>query len=104
MERLPKGPYDESLYYKARKCAICLEVFKNEEMVIYLPCDPRHHFHYECIELWLGNSLMCPICKNKITFEAIENCRKYNELVDFVKQKDEESFISSRKTSAIDCS
>jgi len=100
MEKLPKGPYDETLYYRVRKCVICLEVFKNEEEVIYLPCDPRHHFHTSCIELWLENSLKCPICKITLTLEAIESCGKYTELVNFVKQKDEESFLCSRKTSA----
>jgi len=100
MEKLPKGPYNESLYYHSKKCIICLNCFKDKEEVLYLPCDPRHHFHSLCIESWLNKALRCPICNISLTFETIENCKNYEELIEFVKEKDEESFISSRKTSA----
>ncbi len=98
---LPKGQYDLNSYYRPRECVICLELFKDQAEVTYLPCDPRHHFHTACIETWLYNYLKCPICNSEVTLESVKKCGEYNELVDFVKQKDEESFLSSRRSTYV---
>ena len=45
-------------------CSICLEIFKNNESVISLPCN--HIFHHECIQTWLKNSNNCPLCRQII--------------------------------------
>lgn len=43
------------------KCAICLELFIEDQMVRFLPC--LHFFHVECVDTWLELSDTCPICK-----------------------------------------
>lgn len=37
------------------------------------------------------------MCNKEITVEAANTSKAYQELVDFVKQKDEESFIRNQK-------
>ena len=44
-----------------KRCTICLEDFKNNDEIIYLPCF--HFFHKECIRIWLENSKFCPFCR-----------------------------------------
>lgn len=73
-------------------------MFKEKTEVAYLPCDPRHNFHLECIKTWFANTLNCPVCKTNITLETAQTTRKYYELIDFIKQKDEEEYNVSRKT------
>ena len=53
------GPESES-------CAICVDDFKDGDMMRVLPCS--HHFHLECIDEWLINhSDLCPLCKNQVS-------------------------------------
>lgn len=50
-----------------RSCSICLEAFKDREVVKTLPC--LHHFHASCIEEWLrreGQAVCCPMCKTAV--------------------------------------
>ena len=44
-----------------KKCVICLELFKNGDKIISLPCI--HIYHGECIKKWLLNNYFCPLCK-----------------------------------------
>ena len=88
---LPRGYY-EALHGNAKEdCAICLLPFERLEQLIYLPCDPRHHFHSKCIEPWLVQDSKCPICKTRVTAETIKNCKPYAEITAFLKQKEQES-------------
>ena len=48
-------------------CIICMENYKNEEDVIYLPC--QHLFHKNCLFEWFKINDCCPICKLKLTVE-----------------------------------
>ena len=50
-----------------KNCIICMEDFKVNDEVIFLPC--LHIFHKDCILEWLGRHDDCPICKNKINFD-----------------------------------
>jgi Ring finger domain len=45
-------------------CAICVEDFQNDELVIMLP-QCQHLYHIKCLGLWLldQKSTICPICK-----------------------------------------
>lgn len=43
-------------------CAICLEQFKIGDTVRTIPCF--HTFHTTCIDPWLRNKAICPICKH----------------------------------------
>jgi Ring finger domain len=45
-------------------CVICLEEYVDQEKLNILPC--RHHFHPNCIKLWLETNKLCPICKQAI--------------------------------------
>ena len=45
-------------------CSICLEKFEVGTKIIYLPCF--HFYHSKCIELWIKNSVKCPLCKIEI--------------------------------------
>lgn len=44
------------------KCSICLEKYKEKEILRKLSCE--HIFHYKCIDKWLENQYKCPICRN----------------------------------------
>ena len=47
-----------------KRCIICLEDFKVNDTVIYLPC--LHFFHRNCITQWIEEKAVCPLCKNNI--------------------------------------
>ncbi|PPD88715.1 hypothetical protein GOBAR_DD14359 [Gossypium barbadense] len=44
-------------------CAICLEDYKDGEILKILPC--QHDFHSSCVESWLTKwGTFCPVCKH----------------------------------------
>ena len=57
---------DESLVLdrsgKLPECAVCLEYYEVGETVRTLPCF--HTFHAPCIDRWLAQKALCPICKH----------------------------------------
>ena len=61
-----------------RSCSICLEAFKDREVVKTLPC--LHHFHAGCIEEWLrreGRDVSCPVCKTPVFEGSTDRCFSY---------------------------
>lgn len=50
-------------------CAICLDDLKTGQMVKALACS--HKFHGKCINNWLKQKLLCPLCKEKIHLNNI---------------------------------
>lgn len=49
-------------HFDSGSCAICLEIFENEDVVRGLVCG--HVFHAECVDPWLiRRRACCPICK-----------------------------------------
>lgn len=52
------------------ECRICLEDYKKEDTVIYLPC--AHYYHENCITDWFDRlevkfiSPVCPVCLEKV--------------------------------------
>ena len=54
-------------------CPICICEFQADENIICLPCNPGHIFHDACIGEWVGINNNCPLCKEEITKEAIQN-------------------------------
>jgi E3 ubiquitin-protein ligase SDIR1 len=46
---------------KNPSCSICLVQFELQEQVRLMPCF--HHFHPTCIDPWLKEKALCPVCK-----------------------------------------
>lgn len=46
----------------SRVCAICMEGFKEDELIKQLPC--KHIYHRCCIREWTKKSNECPLCRN----------------------------------------
>ncbi|KAK1412347.1 hypothetical protein QVD17_33521 [Tagetes erecta] len=47
------------------ECAVCLSSFEDNQMIRILP-NCKHHFHAECIDKWLGSQSSCPICRHEV--------------------------------------
>lgn len=46
----------------ALECAVCLNEFEDTDTLRLIPkCD--HVFHPECIDMWLGSHVTCPVCR-----------------------------------------
>ena len=48
----------------AINCAICIEQLKTGNQVKKLDCN--HSFHGKCINDWLKQKLICPLCKKEV--------------------------------------
>lgn len=46
-----------------KRCAICLEDFRVGDMIRTIPCF--HCYHTNCIDQWLREKAICPICKHE---------------------------------------
>lgn len=60
-----KKPSDTQSERGRESCAICLDDMKTGQMVKALRCS--HKFHEKCINNWLKQKLLCPLCKEKVT-------------------------------------
>mmetsp|Transcript_7969 Transcript_7969/g.24014 ORF Transcript_7969/g.24014 Transcript_7969/m.24014 type:complete len:363 (+) Transcript_7969:77-1165(+) len=47
-----------------RTCTICLESFERGAMARKLMCN--HFFHVDCVDSWLHENKMCPVCKTEV--------------------------------------
>ena len=52
-----------------KRCAICLDYFKNGDESIILPC--AHIFHSKCIRRWVKRKKACPFCNYKINIPRL---------------------------------
>ena len=55
------------------KCSICISEFENEEKIKRLPCG--HLFHGNCINTWLVQNSLCPICKTNVSDQLGDQAR-----------------------------
>ena len=65
---LPTFQYKYIIKYEKRNekvCSICLNEFKEEELLIRFSCK-EHIFHKYCLCTWLKNSDICPLCKKSL--------------------------------------
>ena len=62
VQSLRKEAFNQQTH-RADTCTICLEKFKDQEIISELPCDSRHIFHFDCLAMWLRNKQICPLCK-----------------------------------------
>ncbi|XP_068652450.1 probable E3 ubiquitin-protein ligase RHY1A [Aristolochia californica] len=49
---------------KQEECAVCLEGFKPQELLVDLPC--YHRFHSRCLVPWIEENTNCPYCRRGI--------------------------------------
>lgn len=63
--------FDSNVFKTQEACLICLINFNEDSLVTPLPCDIRHYFHTACIEQWLMENPMCPLCRSPVTAEEI---------------------------------
>mmetsp|Transcript_165798 Transcript_165798/g.532418 ORF Transcript_165798/g.532418 Transcript_165798/m.532418 type:complete len:373 (-) Transcript_165798:97-1215(-) len=56
---------------EAAECAVCLSVFCAGDVLIELPCDPRHRLHEHCARSWLSRSSACPLCRRDARVGAL---------------------------------
>ena len=64
IDELPKTKYKKHKHEENYQCIICMEEFKEREIVNLLPCG--HIFHINCIKQWLLKEKTCPFCKYEI--------------------------------------
>lgn len=36
------------------------------DLILVMPCDPKHAFHPACATKWLSRSSLCPLCKQDV--------------------------------------
>lgn len=59
-----KDPQKELPREDQRTCAICLEDICEGDTRKTLPC--LHGFHEDCVDKWLRNNGVCPVCKYRL--------------------------------------
>lgn len=55
-------------------CPICMEPGINTMTV----CE--HHFHWDCLQLWLTRKNECPYCRHHLTrvfYQSCRDCRRF---------------------------
>ncbi|GLU20697.1 hypothetical protein SLE2022_368830 [Rubroshorea leprosula] len=63
LKKLPCFEYKEAKTgSSAVDCVVCLENFRSGDMCKLLP-SCNHSFHAECIDSWLSQTPLCPICR-----------------------------------------
>jgi hypothetical protein len=75
------------------QCTVCCEQFKDEQLVVKLPC--KHVFcEGACILEWLKNNDSCPLCRAQVSGEdevkAADSANEDQELRDAVEEPEKE--------------
>lgn len=67
LSRLPTHRYtaDEKENNNNSKCSICLAAYEVNDSIKTITC--LHSFHSECIDRWLRDHDICPVCKHSAT-------------------------------------
>ncbi|KAF0685977.1 Aste57867_22180 [Aphanomyces stellatus] len=55
---------DAHVLAESDMCPICLADYTSQDDVRELPC--QHVFHVHCIDAWLGQNKLCPMCKSDV--------------------------------------
>jgi hypothetical protein len=56
--------------HRAACCPICLVDYKAGEEVRVLSCHRQHHFHKNCVDMWLRLNATCPSCRSSVLDRA----------------------------------
>ncbi|CAD8141410.1 unnamed protein product [Paramecium octaurelia] len=55
-------------------CSICLEPFTSSSLVRMTYCE--HVFHSRCLERWMKNNKICPLCRASLDTQTIKSKKK----------------------------
>ena len=66
----PPPPADGAPPGETPACAICMDEYKEGDLLRCLPCS--HEFHVPCCDRWLQSSSTCPLCRSAISEEGRE--------------------------------
>ena len=93
LEKLLKIKFDIKMFGQGKECAICIVSLKQDDLIISLPCDPRHYFHVDCINEWLKTNSVCPICRTSINMEALQKAKAktIQDVEKFIKEKNNDN-------------
>ena len=73
LQGLKEESESDPMLHSFEPCPICCDEVKDEDHIVYLPCNVRHVFHKHCILLWLQKNESCPLCKTEvISFDNTE--------------------------------
>jgi E3 ubiquitin-protein ligase RNF38/44 len=61
-----KGEGDDDNHQSVKGCVVCLNSFQEQDMLKVLP-NCSHHFHLDCINIWLQTNANCPLCRTSIS-------------------------------------
>jgi len=89
IEKLPKGIFNKTEIKNEYECVICLTKYKENDEIKFLPCDPRHFFHSKCIDQWLLQNLICPLCHCEINTDKVLKGKNFKENMEFIKNQDQ---------------
>ncbi|XP_078475798.1 uncharacterized protein LOC144737022 [Lampetra planeri] len=67
IHRLPTQVFSADLRKPNSQCSICTEAYEEGEVMRTLPC--LHAFHAACIDRWLQQSAICPVCRTNIMLD-----------------------------------
>lgn len=71
--------FDAEEFSSMDKCLICFEDYAENDQITPLPCHKQHYFHTGCIETWLVESPLCPMCKKSVDMQALVAQREAEE-------------------------
>jgi len=94
LQHLPSIKFSKSLEVKqSTNCAICLCEFEEEEKLKKLPCE--HHFHGTCIDTWIMQQSVCPLCKGNVG----DSVKELNAILRKRKKEDKKKLSDKKKKS-----
>lgn len=66
---LPVYVYEDAPFVRVddAQCGICLEEYREDDKLRYLPCN--HHLHKYCCDRWLEIDNSCPFCRKYVLEE-----------------------------------
>lgn len=65
------------------ECAVCLSEFEGRDALRLIP-SCGHVFHRDCIDVWLGRHVTCPVCRRNLSGDSAAVDREI-ELADLVR-------------------
>ena len=63
-KKFKKVPFGSLIFQQGLDCGVCMERFRNQQLVVQLKCFDSHIFHKDCLKSWVldHNQTKCPYC------------------------------------------